>query len=66
MTFSPHIVLDEDLDELALPTCPPLYEALVLKHITGFMQAQQITIEEFHHYCKRLSAATANRPRSAA
>lgn len=66
MTFSPHIAIDEDLDELAQPSCPPLYETLVLRHITNFMQDQQITLEEFHHYCKRLNAAIAHRPRSAA
>lgn len=64
--MSPHIILNDDIDELSLPTCPPHYEALVLKHITGFMQSEQITIDEFHHYCKRLNVATANRPRSAA
>jgi hypothetical protein len=64
--MSPHILLDEDLDELAQPSCPPLYEVLVLKNITAFMEASTITIAEFHHYCKRLESALAQRPRSAA
>jgi hypothetical protein len=64
--MSPHILIDQDLDELASEDCPPLYEVLVQRNIAAFMQASKITIEEFHHYCKRLNVAIANRPRSAA
>ena len=64
--MSPHILIDQDLDELSHPACPPLYEVLVLKNITAFMEASNITIAEFHHYCKRLNAAIAHRPRSEA
>ena len=63
--MSPHIILNDDIDEVARPTCPEHYEALVLKHITGFMQSEQITIDEFNHYCHRLNAAIERRPRSA-
>lgn len=66
MTFSPHIAIDEDLDELTRPGCPEGYEVLVLRHITNCMQAEQITTDEFHHYCKRLNVAVATRQRSAA
>jgi hypothetical protein len=61
---SPHILLDQDIDELSHASCPPLYEVLVLRNITGFMRAEKITIEEFHHYCARLNVAIAHRPRS--
>jgi len=64
--MSPHILIDEDLDELSHAGCPDKYEILVLRNITAFCTAKAITEEEFHHYCKRLNVATANRPRSAA
>lgn len=64
--MSVHILIDEDLDELARPGCPEKYEVLVLRNITAFYTSKAITEEEFHHYCKRLNVATANRPRSAA
>lgn len=64
--MSPHILIDQDLDELSHAGCPPLYEVLVMRNIAAFMQASKITIEEFHHYCKRLNVAIAHRPRSAA
>lgn len=66
MTFSPHIAIDNDLDELNHASCPPLYETLVLRNITRFYTDSAITLEEFDHYCKRLDIAIANRPRSAA
>jgi hypothetical protein len=65
MTFSPHIAIDEDLDEICHASCPPLYEVLVQRNITGFFTAEKITAEEFHHYCKRLNSALAQRPGSA-
>jgi len=64
--MSVHILIDDDLDELAHPGCPDKYEILVLRNITAFYTAKAITEEEFHHYCKRLNAIVANRPRSAA
>ncbi|MBP5969428.1 hypothetical protein [Pseudomonas iridis] len=64
--MSPHIAIDNDLDELACETCPPLYEVLVLRNITSFLQANKISIEEFHHYCERLNRAVARRPGRAA
>jgi len=64
--MSVHILIDDDLDELAHPACPDKYEILVLRNITAFYTSKAITEEEFHHYCKRLNVATANRPRSAA
>lgn len=64
--MNPHIAIDDDLDELAHPACPDKYEILVLRNITAFYTSKAITEEEFHHYCKRLNVATANRPRSAA
>lgn len=64
--MSPHILIDEDLDELSHPACPALYEILLLRNITCFYTSSAITLEEFDHYCKRLHVATANRPRSAA
>lgn len=64
--MSPHILIDEDLDELNNAGCPDKYEILVLRNITAFYTAKAITEEEFHHYCKRLNAIVANRPRSAA
>lgn len=66
MTVSAHILIDNDLDELSLAGCPPLYEVLVQRNIISFMEASKITLEEFHHYCKRLNAAIAHKPRSAA
>jgi hypothetical protein len=64
--MSVHILIDEDLDELNHAACPDKYEILVLRNITAFYTAKAITEEEFHHYCKRLNAIVANRPRSAA
>lgn len=64
--MSPHILIDNDIDELACETCPPLYEVLALRNITSFLQANKITIEEFHHYCNRLNRAVARRPGRAA
>lgn len=64
--MSPHILIDQDLEELNHPGCPEGYEVLVQRNITAFMQASKITLEEFHHYCKRLNVAIAHRPRSAA
>lgn len=66
MTFSPHILIDEDLDELNHAGCPEHYEALVLRNITHFYTDSAITLEEFDHYCKRLNVAITHRPRSAA
>lgn len=64
--MSAHILIDNDLDELSRPGCPPLYETLVLRNITSFYTNGAITLEEFDHYCKRLDVAIAHRPRSAA
>lgn len=64
--MSPHILIDNDLDELSLAGCPAHYEVLVMRNIAALMQAEKITADEFHHYCKRLNVAVANRPRSAA
>lgn len=64
--MSPHIAIDNDLDELARSDCPAHYEVLVMRNIVAFMQAEKITTDEFHHYCNRLHVAVANRPRSAA
>ncbi|MNO04374.1 hypothetical protein D3C81_2253850 [compost metagenome] len=64
--MSPHIIIDQDLDELSYSGCPEGYEVLVMRNITAFLQAQKISIEEFHHYCKRLNDAAARRPRRSA
>lgn len=64
--MSPHIAIDNDLDELNHPACPPLYETLVLRNITRLYTDGAISLEEFDHYCKRLNVAIAQRPRSAA
>lgn len=64
--MSPHIQIDNDIDELTRDTCPPLYEVLALRNIASFLQANKITIEEFHHYCERLNRAVARRPGRAA
>lgn len=64
--MSAYIAIDDDLDEVSSPDCPALYEVIVLRNITHFMEAEQITIEEFHHYCKRLTDTLARRPRRAA
>lgn len=60
--MSPHILIDNDIDDVESATCPPLYEALALHNITAFMEASKITHEEFHHYCERLNRAIARRP----
>ncbi|MCU1758753.1 hypothetical protein NTD84_03330 [Pseudomonas sp. 14P_8.1_Bac3] len=64
--MSPHILIDQDLDELSHAGCPEGYEVLVQRNINAFMQTHRITLEEFDHYCKRLNVAIAHRPRSAA
>lgn len=64
--MSPHILIDQDLDELNHPDCPKGYEALVQRNITAFYTAEKITVEEFHHYCKRLNDVVARRPRRSA
>ncbi|MCA4965893.1 hypothetical protein [Pseudomonas sp. Y24-6] len=64
--MSPHILIDQDLDELSHAGCPEGYEVLVMRNITSFLQAQKISIEEFHHYCKRLNDVVARRPRRSA
>jgi len=64
--MSPHILIDEDLDELNHAGCPDKYEILVMQHIARFFTNGDFTEEEFNHYCKRLNVAIANRPRSAA
>lgn len=66
MKISPHILIDEDLDALTRPDCPAHYEVLVQRNIAALMQAEKITTDEFHHYCKRLNVAIAHRSRSAA
>jgi hypothetical protein len=64
--MSPHILIDQDLDELTRPGCPEHYENLVLSKITRLYTSEAISLEEFDHYCKRLNDATAQRPRSVA
>lgn len=64
--LSPHILIDQDLDELLHAGCPEGYEVLVTRNITAFLQAQKISIEEFNHYCERLNRAVARRPGRAA
>jgi len=64
--LSPHILIDQDLDELSHPSCPALYETLVLRNITSFYTSGVITLEEFDHYCARLNVAIAHRSRSTA
>jgi hypothetical protein len=66
MTVSVHILIDQDIDELNHAGCPDHYEVIVMRNITAFMATSKITLEEFHHYCKRLNVAIAHRPRSAA
>ena len=55
MNVSAHILIDNDLNELTHPSCPPLYETLVLRNITRFYTDGAITLEEFDHYCERLN-----------
>lgn len=64
--MSPHIHLDEDLETIESPTCPALYEVIVMRNITRFMEQDLITQEEFTHYCKRLYAALDRRQGRAA
>jgi hypothetical protein len=64
--MSPHILIDQDLDELSHAGCPEHYESLVLRNITRFYTNEAISLEEFDHYCKRLNVAIAHRSRSAA
>lgn len=63
--MSPHIAIDKDLEELESETCPPLYEVMILRNITQYMESERITVEEFHHYCDRLERAVARRSRRA-
>lgn len=64
--MSPHILIDNHLDELSMAGCPALYEVIVMKQITHLMERSEITIEEFHHYCRRLTDTLARRPGRAA
>ena len=52
--MSPHILIDEALDALGHPACPPGNSVLVQQIITNMMRDGVITLEEFSHYCKRL------------
>jgi len=63
---SPHILIDVALEGLADLDCPPLNEVLVQKQINDHLLANAITIEEFHHYCRRLTDTLERRPGRAA
>ena len=63
MKISAHILIDQDLDALNHAGCPLMYETLVLRNITRFYTDSAISLEEFDHYCKRLDAAIAHKPR---
>ena len=59
-------MIDVALEGLADWDCPPLNEVLVQKQITDHLLSNAITIEEFHHYCRRLTNTVARRPGRAA
>jgi hypothetical protein len=52
--MSPHILIDEALDALTHPDCPPSNSFHVQQIITNMMRDEVISLEEFSHYCKRL------------
>ncbi len=64
--MSPHILIDNHLDELGMAGCPPDYEAVVLLQMTKLYTSEAISLEEFNHYCRRLTDTLARRPGRAA
>lgn len=59
--MSPHILTDNELETLAHPSTPIIYSEIIQKNLNKFLRDEEITVEEFHHYCKRLNAVVAGR-----
>lgn len=59
--MSPHIIIDEELETLAHPATPASWSVMIQKQLNEMMSEEKITVEEFHHYCKRLNAVVAGR-----
>lgn len=59
--MSPHILIDCELDVLAHPATPSCWSVMIQKQLNEMMSEEKITVEEFHHYCKRLNAVVAGR-----
>ena len=59
--MSPHILIDNELETLAHPSAPIIYSEIIQKNLNKFLRDEEITVEEFHHYCKRLNAVVAGR-----
>lgn len=64
--MSPHILVDKMLEGFDDVFWPDGMEALVQHQITKLYTTEAISIEEFHHYCKRLNDVVARRPRRSA
>lgn len=61
MSVSPHVLIGEELDTLALASTPITWSTMVQRQINDMMRDERITIEEFNYYCKRLNAIVAGR-----
>ncbi|MDH0749490.1 hypothetical protein N5D61_24505 [Pseudomonas sp. GD03842] len=64
--MSPHILIDNALEGMSEPDCPPLTEVNVMRIITTLHRDNAITNEELAHYCERLYRAVERRARRAA
>ena len=53
--MSPHVLIDNELDNMAHPGTPLNWEVMVQKLLAELMTGQRITLEEFNHYCGRLN-----------
>lgn len=62
--MSPHILIDQELENMAHPATPISWALMLEKQLTKMMTSNQITVEEFHHYCRRLNAVVAGRKES--
>lgn len=58
---SPHILIDDELENMAKPSTPLPWSVMVLKLITELMTSNRITIDEYNHYCGRLDKVLISR-----
>ncbi|KRP44098.1 MULTISPECIES: hypothetical protein [Pseudomonas fluorescens group] len=63
--MSPHILIDEALEALEHPSSEQGAQRAVLAMITRMMEGENISVEEFNHYCKRLLRISQRRKETA-
>lgn len=53
--MSPYILIDQQLEAFSDASTPADFAAIIQRQLNEMMNDERITIDEFHHYCGRLT-----------